>query len=149
MLVFGKLEVAAVMLGLTTFGVAASLIERVRELPGTYALGEYLVLMFCVAIGVRTDVATLMSGGLSVLAMTAALVGVTLTCHFVLARLFDIDVDTLIVTSTAAVFGPPFVGPVCEAIGNRDLLLSGLTTGLVGYAVGNYLGVLVATLLTG
>ncbi len=149
MLVFGKLEVAAVMLGLTTLGVAASRLEQVRALPGSYDLGEYLVLVFCVAIGARTDVMALLGGGLDVLVMTAVLVAVALAGHFLLAKLFDVDVDTLIVTSTAAVFGPPFVGPVCEAIGNRQLLLSGLTAGLVGYAVGNYLGLLVAGVLGG
>jgi uncharacterized membrane protein len=149
MLAFGELEVAAVMLGLTTLGVAASRIERVRTLPGSYALGEYLVLVFCVAIGVRTDVVALLDGGLDVLMMTAALLAAALTGHYVLAKLFGVDVDTLIVTSTAAVFGPPFVGPVCEAIGNRELLLAGLTTGLMGYALGNYLGLMVAGALGG
>ena len=53
---------------------------------------------------------------------------------------FRVDVDTAIITSTAAVFGPPFVPPIADALDNKGVLLSGLTTGLVGYAVANYLG---------
>ena len=105
MLAFGELEIAAVMLGLTTLGVAASRMEWLRTMPGSYELGEYLVLVFCVALGTRTDAMALLGGGLDVLVMTATLVVSALAGHFVLAKLFDVDVDTLIVTSTAAVFG--------------------------------------------
>ena len=36
---------------------------------------------------------------------------------------------------------------MAEALDNKTILLSGLTTGLVGYAVANYLGIAVAYLL--
>ena len=53
----------------------------------------------------------------------------------------------LLVTSTAALFGPAFIGPVSVRLGNRPIFVSALMSGLVGYAVGNYLGLLVAWLL--
>ena len=49
--------------------------------------------------------------------------------------------------STATIFGPPFIGPVARALRNRELMVSGLTTGIMGYAVGTYLGLAVAWLL--
>ena len=42
---------------------------------------------------------------------------------------------------------PPFVPPIVEALGNRKVLISGIAIGLVGYAIGTYLGSLFATLL--
>ena len=60
--------------------------------------------------------------------------------HYLLAFFFRIDRDTTIITSTAAIYGPAFVGPIAEVLKNRAVVISGLTTGLVGYAVGNYLG---------
>jgi uncharacterized membrane protein len=67
--------------------------------------------------------------------------------HFALAALFRIDADTALITSTATIFGPPFIGPVARALRNRELMVSGLTTGIMGYAVGTYLGLAVAWLL--
>ena len=56
-LVAGKLAEAGVILGITTGGIAASFIPKIHELPGTYELGNYLILVFCVAMGARTDLA--------------------------------------------------------------------------------------------
>ena len=36
--------------------------------------------------------------------------------HYLMAILFKVDRDTLIITSTAAIFGPPFIAPVAQAI---------------------------------
>ena len=57
------------------------------------------------------------------------------------------DRDTLIITSTAAIFGPVFIGPVANAIGNRELITIGIALGLIGYAIGNYLGLGLAFIL--
>ena len=42
LLITGELPVAAVILGITTLGLAASFAPRIRALPGTYETGEYL-----------------------------------------------------------------------------------------------------------
>ena len=71
----------------------------------------------------------------------------SLAFHLALCRVSRIDRDTTIITSTAALFGPAFIGPVAVRLANRAVFVSGLMSGLVGYAVGNYLGLLVAWLL--
>jgi len=45
------------------------------------------------------------------------------------------------------VFGPAFVPTVATALKNRAIIVSGLTTGVVGYAIGNYAGIALAYLL--
>lgn len=148
MLFFGKLEVAPVIFGLTTGGVLGSLSSRVRRLVGSYALGNYLIYVFCVAMGTMTDFTKLAASSVDILIFTALFLTVCVVVHYVWARLFKIDVDTLLITSTAAVMGPPFVGLVSDALKNKEVMLSGMTTGLVGYAVGNYAGFLVIKLLS-
>ena len=64
-----------------------------------------------------------------------------------MSRLAGIDADTVLITSTAAICSPPFVPLTAAAIGNRDLIAPGITTGILGYALGNYLGVFVARML--
>jgi len=58
-----------------------------------------------------------------------------------LAALFRIDRDTFLFTSVAALYGPPFIGQMASITNNRQLIFSGIAMGLLGYAIGNYLGI--------
>ncbi|MFW5967206.1 MAG: DUF819 family protein [Persicimonas sp.] len=143
-LLVGEMAVAGIFLGLTTGGIIGSFIAPVRNLEGSYELGNYLILVFCVAMGAQTDVTQLVEAGSVLLGYTASVIGCAILLHIAMAAAFRIDVDTFIITSTAAVYGPAFVPPIAEAIDNRHVILPGLTAGLAGYAVGNYLGLLLA-----
>ena len=140
----GTLHVAVVIFGLTTFGILASFDPRVRALPGTSALGNYFINVFCVAIGALTNFGDLAAASSTILEVTALVFFSSLILHFFLTVVLRIDRDTVLITSTAAIFGPAFVPAMVAKLENPDMLLSGLTTGLVGYAVGNYLGLAVA-----
>ena len=146
-LAVGELAIPGVFLGLTTGGILASLVGPIRNLKGSYELGNYFILVFCVAMGARTDLTELIATGSTIFVFTVIVIAGAIIIHFILAKLFDIDVDTLIITSTAAVYGPAFIAPVAEAIDNRQVILAGLTAGLLGYAVGNYLGLALAYLV--
>jgi uncharacterized membrane protein len=58
-----------------------------------------------------------------------------------------VDADTMMVTSTALICSPPFVPVIAGAIRNREVIVPGLTVGILGYAIGNYLGYLIAILM--
>jgi uncharacterized membrane protein len=139
----------ALVLAITTLGLAGSFVPRLRALEGTYVVGQYLFLVFAVAIGTLANVAELGRSLTSVLPYLAAALAAAAFLHVLLARLAGIDADTVVITSTAAVFGPPFVGPVAAAIGNREVVVAGLTTGVIGLAIGNYVGLAVARMLGG
>src|SRR5690554_386511 len=140
-LVSGGISVAMVMLGITTGGIAGSLSTRVRAWAGTYEAGEYLILVFCVGIGALTRPGEVMGvGGAVIGAMAVVMLG-SVALHALLARIFRVDADTFLITSTAAIYGPPFVPLIAERMGRRDLILPGVAMGLLGFAVGNYLGV--------
>ena len=53
----------------------------------------------------------------------------------------------VMITSTAAIYGPVFVGQIASAIGNKKLIFTGIALGLLGFAVGNYLGIGLAYIL--
>jgi uncharacterized membrane protein len=55
-----------------------------------------------------------------------------------------IDCDTAIIVSAATIFSPPFIAVVAEGIGNRRVIISGMTAGIAGYAVGNPIGIALA-----
>ncbi len=142
-----ELNVSLVMLVITTLGVGASFIKKIRHTKGTYEIGQYLILIFSLAIGMTVDIREFFSSVSLIFFYTAFVMTLAIIFHLLLAFIFRIDTDTTIITSTAGIFGPAFIGPVAEAINNREVIVSGLTCGLVGYALGNYLGFGLAWLL--
>jgi len=65
----------------------------------------------------------------------------SLLLHIVLAKIFRVDADDFLITTTGFVYSPPFVPVVAAALKNKDVILTGLATGIIGYVIGNYLGV--------
>ncbi len=147
MLVTGKMDVVMIMLLVTTFGIAASFVKKIRRLKGTYGMGEYAILIFSLAMGLSIDIGKLATSSPSIFIYTAFVLAVAIIIHLIFAAIFRIDTDTMIITNTAGIYGPAFVGPVASALKNREVIISGLTSGLVGYAVGNYLGFFIIWLL--
>ena len=64
-----------------------------------------------------------------------------------LARPLGIDSDTAVITSNTLVNSPVCVPMIAAAMKNRDVVVVGITNGLAGYAIGNYLGYLIFKLL--
>lgn len=140
-------EEAVAILGITTAAIAVSFHPRVRALEGTFEAGNYILLIFCVSIGTIADLGEVIRSSGWIVAYVATVIFTSLTIHVALCRISGIDRDTTVITSTAALFGPAFIGPVSVRLGNRAIFVSGLMSGLVGYAIGNYLGLLIAWLL--
>ena len=70
-----------------------------------------------------------------------------LLVHGILSRIFRVDVDNFLIISVALSMSPPFVPVVASSLRNREIILPGLIIGLIGYAVGNYIGVLMGYLI--
>jgi len=147
-LLTGELKsVSIILLLLTSFSIIASLFPTVRAWKATFEIGEYFILIFCVAIGLSANFSNVPSEGFTLIAYTAMVLLTTIVLHLLFCKIFKIDRDTMLITSVAALYGPPFVGQMASVIGSRKLLISGMATGLVGYALGNYLGIFTARVL--
>lgn len=136
---------AVIMLAVTTLGVALSFSKKVRALSGSYDAGQYLILMFSVGMGLCFDLSSL-GAMLNILVMVLFVELVTVAVHILLAKLCGIDRDTMLITSVAGVFGPAFIIPSAKALKNDEIILPGILCGILGYAVGNYLGIALGTL---
>lgn len=147
-LVPGEHADAVTILSITALAVAASFVPAVRAIKRTFPAGMYFIYIFSIAVGSMADFRGLLAhiNGPLLLFVTLSVFG-SLLLHALLARLFKIDADTVIVTSVAAVCSPPFVPGVANALKNRSVILSGLYTGIIGYAVGNFAGVSMAYVL--
>jgi uncharacterized membrane protein len=133
-----------IILAVSTLGLLLSFVPPLRRTAGAYETGEYMLLVFSGAVGslATWDKLDAAEPLLFVYVLMMALGSISI--HALLCRLFRIDRDTTIITSVAALYGPPFIGPVASVLGNREIVVSGITAGLVGLAVANYLGLAVA-----
>jgi len=147
LVLFGALAPTFTLLLLTTLGIGASLLPRVRALNGSFELGELLLLVFCFCVGALADVRQVTGTSLMLFGFVALVMTLSIVFHVALSALFRLDADTTLITSTATIFGPPFIGPVAAALKNRHLIAPGLTLGLAGIALGTYLGLATAWLL--
>ncbi|MFT7520205.1 MAG: putative membrane protein [Kiritimatiellia bacterium] len=139
-----SMEEPIAILGVTTMAIVLSFARPLREVRGLYVTGDYMLLVFCVAAGSLATLSRLYGADPFFFLYTALVVVSAVTVHAALCWLFGVDRDTTIITSVAALFGPPFVPPVAAKLGNREIVVSGVTSGLVGLAAGNYLGLMVA-----
>lgn len=146
-LIKGELFMPVVLLAITTLGIAASFVRKIRELPLSFATANYLILVFALAAGSMSNFAELLEASSMLVWFCGFMVFGSILLHYILATVFRIDRDTLIITSTAAIFGPLFIGPVAKALGNKEIIPIGIALGLIGYAIGNFLGYGIARVL--
>jgi len=133
---------------LTTVALAATGVPGVRRLTGSFRLGEFFILIFSVTVGSMADISRMIATSPVVIGYMSIVVFGSLLIHFVLSRLFRVDPGTFLVTSISAVCSPPFVGMLAPVVRDPRVIAAGITTGIVGYALGNYLGVLTSWILS-
>ena len=139
--------VPIVILGITSLGIAASFHKKIRRLPHSYSTANYLLLVFALAMGSLANFDELRTASSELFFFCGIVVFGSVFLQYLFACIFKIDRDTAIIASTASIFGPAFIGPVANALGNKDIIAVGIALGLIGYAIGNYLGIGISYLL--
>lgn len=133
---------------LTTLGVVCSFIKPIKALTVSYDLGIYLIYIFSMVIASMADFSNLnIAGGINQFAFMTVAVFVSLTLHALLCRVMKVDADAMVISSVAFINSPPFVPMAAAAMRNKEVIVTGLSVGVVGYAIGNHFGVLMCWLL--
>lgn len=134
---------------LTTLGVAASFVKRVREMEFSYDMGMYLIYIFSLTIASMADFSSLdLKGGVNQLAFMTVAVFISLFIHAIVCRVMRVDADSMMISSVAFINSPPFVPMAAVAMRNKSVIVTGLGAGIIGYALGNHFGVVMAELLS-
>ena len=132
------------VLWLSTIALALAQIPAIRGLHGGALLGNYLLLLFLAANGAQSVLANIFRVGPSIFWFAAITIAVHGVGIFGIGKLMRIDAGTLAVASQANVGGPASAVALAGARGYADRVLPGVAVGLLGYAVGNYSGFLIA-----
>lgn len=141
-------QVLVVILTITTLGLLASLIKPVNRLKISFPLGMYFIIIFCLALSSMANLRNMFQiEFLELFLYVLWVVFGSMFIHVGLARIFKVDTDTTIISITALTYSPPFVPAVAGAIKNKDVIISGLTIGILGFAFGSYLGIFIGKIL--
>ena len=136
------------ILMLTTLGIGCSFIKKIHNMKYSYDIGMYFIYIFCIVVASMADLSQLdLIGGLDLLGYLLIAVFGSLLLQVIFAKIFRIDSDMMVIASVTYINSPPFVPMMAAAMKNKDVLIPGLTIGVIGYAAGNYLGFLMSQLL--
>ena len=143
-------DMAVIILSITTLGIVASFIKKINRIEKTFQLGMYLIVVFSLVIASMADLRIMFNIGMFnlILFITWCYFG-SMILHLILAKIFRVDADNFLITATAFVFSPPFVPMVANALKNKDVIVTGITGGVIGYLLGNYFGTTLAYFLRG
>ena len=141
-------EMTVVVLSITTFSIVASLFKSVNRIDKTFQLGMYMILVFSLTVASQSDLRIIFSKGMFdlILFISWCYFG-SLFLHILLAKIFRIDADNFLITAAAYIFSPPFVPLMANALKNKDVIVTGIAGGLIGYVLGNYFGATLAFFL--
>ena len=143
-----KVFMTVFILMLTTLGIGASFIKKVHDMKYSYDIGMYFIYIFCIAVASMADLGELnFAGGMNLLGYLLIAVFGSLLLQTIFAWIFRIDADMMVISSVTFINSPPFVPMMAAAMKNKNVLVPGLSIGIIGYAAGNYLGFLISEFL--
>ena len=134
-------------LALTTLSIAASFIKPLHNRKYGYDIGMYFIYIFSIVVASMANLRNMdLSGILWIMGFLFFMEIVSLTLQLVTAKIFKVDADTAVIASVTYINSPPFVPMIAASMKNSRVLMPGLSIGIIGYAAGNYLGVLISQL---
>ena len=143
-------QTVIVILTITTLGLILGMIKKISSIDKTFQLGMYFIIVFSLVVSSMADLSSMFQIDFLHLFLYVALVVFgSMAVHVFLSWIFRADTDTTIITITALTFSPPFIPVVAAALKNKEIIITGITSGILGYAFGNYLGVALAYFLKG
>lgn len=143
-------QTVVIILSISTLGLILGTIKSISSIEKTFQLGMYFIIVFSLVIASMADLRNMFQiDFLNLFLYVAFAIFGSMIVHVFLSYLFKVDSDTTIITMTALTFSPPFVPIIASALKNKEIIITGITTGILGYAFGNYLGVGLAYFLKG
>jgi uncharacterized membrane protein len=124
----------------TTLALVLAQFKFIGRLQGAFEIGNLSFYLFFCAVGAMINVkkAIILSPILFIYVMVMIVVHMVFV--YGIGRLLRLDIRVLTIASAAAKTGPPSVVALANVHGWKTLVLPGVAMGLLGYAVGNYLG---------
>jgi uncharacterized membrane protein len=128
------------VLWLTTFAIIAAQFPVTRRLRGA-SVGSYFALhLFFIAIGAGSVISEVVKAGPMLFVYMTVILAIHVVVVYGTGWLLGYDMPNISVASQAAVGGPGSALALAMAMSWQTLVTPGIIVGILGYAVGNYIG---------
>lgn len=128
------------ILTLTTISLLLSFNKRIKSWDKSYDLGMYLIYIFCFVMASMADLSKIdLISSINILLFQTIIVFGSLFLTIILAKFIKVDADNAVITSDTLINSPICVPMIAATMKNKDVIIVGITNGIAGYAVGNYI----------
>ena len=113
------------------------------KLAGGFELGVCLSFVFFAAIAAGADVPAMLAVAPILIALVSILLVIHVLVLLTLGRVFRLSIPELVVASNAAILGATTAPALAAARGWRDLVPPAVLVGVLGYALGTFIGTVI------
>lgn len=124
--------------------VFSSYFERMN---GSQEIGTFLIYLFFAVIGAPASLKLIIEKSPLLLLLAAIIVLVNLIISLIFGKLFKFSIEEIIIASNANVGGPTTAAAMAVSKSWDGLVAPALLVGTLGYALGNWYGIIVGTIL--
>jgi uncharacterized membrane protein len=115
--------------------------RQFARLQGDFALGMLCMYAFFAIIGAGTDAVSFIRSAPVLFVYCSYLLAAQFVVLLIGAKLLRIDLATAIIGSAAAIVGAAVAAALATTKGWKTLITPGITIGILGYVVANFVGV--------
>ncbi|PQA86063.1 DUF819 domain-containing protein [Hyphococcus luteus] len=141
---YSLLFITTLMAAVATFGRRFA-----AKLRGEDIVAMIFMYLFFAIIGAGADINAMLNAAPGLFVMVAVIFVTHLVFLVAAGALFKLNYAELVVASLACVAGPPIAAAIAIVLKWRNLVAPGVLTGILGYVLGNFVGVGIFTLLGG
>lgn len=127
--------------------VATVFSKQLEEVNGAEEIGTFLIYLFFVVLGVPASISEIIKNGVFILLFCVLAVIIHLIVTLVLGKLLKCKLDELLLASNACIGGPTTAVAMAIAKGWNGLIVPVMVSGVWGYVLGNYAGIIVGNVL--
>ncbi len=128
------------VLWLTTIALVLAQLPIIQRLRGAQVASYFALHMFFIVLGASSVIAEVFEAGLPIFGFMIAIIAVHALITYGVGWIARLDLPTVSVASQAAIGGPGSALALSMAMKWDRLITPGVIVGILGYALGNYLG---------
>ena len=141
---YALLFITVIMTALATLGR-----KWIGKIRGEDVMALGLMYLFFAVIGAGADITEMLSSAPAVIVLVLSIFIVHLIFLVGAAALLKLNYGVVIVASLACITGPPVAAAIAVLFGWRSLVTPGILTGILGYILGNFIGIGIFHILGG
>ena len=121
--------------------------DKAKDIHGAKELGTWLIYLFYFVIGVPASIVMIIKNAPLLLLFCFILVIFNMLFCFVFGKVFDFNLEEIILASNANIGGPTTAAGMAISQGWSNLVGPCMLVGTFGYVIGTWLGIIVGSIL--